>query len=186
MELNNIVDKIFEIIENRKTVSKLSCTKEDVRTIMKAVEAVNSVSEFTSSVGGVRLDQLELPEWVKHFVFPPKVSIMSGFDFDDIVVRPEVADFVYDEEAIKKAAYRISSSQKQNPKFRNAVELRGDVATLGNIHFSMGDKTRQDSEEVFFPVPLDPDLDAKLGKSWSNASAEAIIKKFFIRNFDIV
>lgn len=185
MELNNLVDKVFDIIETKKTVSKLSCTEEDVRLIMKAVQAVNSASAFTNSVGGVRLDQLDLPHWTKPFIYPLKVSILIGFDMKDLVVRPRVDDFVYDEEAIKRAAYRISSSQKAIPEFSKASDLRGDVATLSSVKFAVGQKTKQEGEEVFIPVPLDASLDAVLGE-WSNAETDSVIKKYLIRQFNII
>lgn len=178
------IDSVFDYIESRKLVAKLGCEKEDVKTIFDAIFAVNSVDEFTFTVGNTRLSEVYLPKWVAPFVYPPRVSLLPGFNAADLVQRPKVGTYVYDESEVRKAAYRISASQKKQPEFERADQLRGDVATLSNVKFEVKGKTFQLADELFIPIPLVSTLESHLG-GWSNAEADVIIRQYLMRVFSI-
>lgn len=179
------VQKVTDIVELEHTITKFERTdiEPSVKTIFKLVDQINACKELDRWVGGERLENIVIPEWAKVFIFPTKVSILPGFDFKDLVLRPAKDEsYVYDEAEIIKAAQKIAQTRKTSRKMMSAKEARGAEATLSAIQMCIDGRVRQEGKEGFIPVPLISDLNSNLG-DWSNEDESKVVKDFFNHSF---
>lgn len=179
------VQKVTDIVELEHTITKFERTdiEPSVKTIFKLVDQINACKELDRWVGGERLENIVIPEWAKVFIFPTKVSILPGFDFKDLVLRPDKDEsYVYDEAEIIKAAQKIAQTRKTSRKMMSAKEARGAEATLSAIQMCIDGRVRQEGKEGFIPVPLISDLNSNLG-DWSNEDESKVVKDFFNHSF---
>lgn len=179
------VQKVTDIVELEHTITKFERTdiEPSVKTIFKLVDQINACKELDRWVGGERLENIVIPEWAKVFIFPTKVSILPGFDFKDLVLRPDKDEsYVYDEAEIIKAAQKIAQTRKTSRKMMSAKEARGAEATLSAIQMCIEGRVRQEGKEGFIPVPLISDLNSNLG-DWSNEDESKVVKDFFNHSF---
>lgn len=179
------VQKVTDIVELEHTITKFERTdiEPSVKTIFKLVDQINACKELDRWVGGERLENIVIPEWAKVFIFPTKVSILPGFDFKDLVLRPDKdKSYVYDEAEIIKAAQKIAQTRKTSRKMISAKEARGAEATLSAIQMCIDGRVRQEGKEGFIPVPLISDLNSNLG-DWSNEDESKVVKDFFNHSF---
>lgn len=179
------VQKVTDIVELEHTITKFERTdiEPSVKTIFKLVDQINACKELDRWVGGERLENIVIPEWAKVFIFPTKVSILPGFDFKDLVLRPDKDEsYVYDEAEIIKAAQKIAQTRKTSRKMMSAKEARGAEATLSATQMCIDGRVRQEGKEGFIPVPLISDLNSNLG-DWSNEDESKVVKDFFNHSF---
>lgn len=177
-----LADAIFS---RSKITAKQSEIEVDVKTIMDVVNQVNACDFDTRRLGSERLEDVALPVWAADFVMPRKMTLTSNQWATDLLVRPELqADFIYDETAVRNAAHRLAKTQKLEPSFESAMQMRGSVMVFSDAKIQVKGRTKQDSEAVFVPLPVNPKLDEFLG-DWSNADANAVLAKWITVNFSL-
>lgn len=179
------VQRVTDYVELEHTITKFERTdiEPSVKTIFDLVDQINACEELDRWVGGERLENVVIPEWAKVFIFPPKVSILPGFDMKDLVLRPAKDEtYVYDEAAIIKAAQKIAQTRKTSRKLISAKDARGSEATLSAVQMCIDGRVRQEGKEGFIPVPLISDVDSNLG-DWSNEDESKVVSDYFNHSF---
>jgi hypothetical protein len=176
-----LVKSVTENVEARKQIKVPTDLDKAVSIILKAVEQVNALHELDKSSGGTRLEDLMLPSWVKPLLYPSKVALTNDFNAIDLVERPDKdSSYVYDEAVITKAAYLVSGVVKAKPDMKSVAELRHGVSMLSEVHYSIGNACKQESDELYVPVPLTDKLSALLG-DWSNTTVDKVLTQYFAR-----
>lgn len=179
------VQRVTDYVELEHTITKFERTdiEPSVKTIFDLVDQINACEELDRWVGGERLENVVIPEWAKVFIFPPKVSILPGFDMKDLVLRPAKDEtYVYDEAAIIKAAQKIAQTRKTSRKLISAKDARGSEATLSAVQMCIDGRVRQEGKEGFIAVPLISDVDSNLG-DWSNEDESKVVSDYFNHSF---
>lgn len=186
MNTFELIKSLADDVEAKKCVKIEKTAIEDAwKVLLPVINQVNACAELDRVCGGVRLEDLRLPSFVKPFIFPPKVSLEASFEARDLVYRPaKEAEFEYDEKAVTKASYVICSTLKKTPDMKTAAELRGEPAVFSNVDFSIRNKTRLRDERLFYPVPLNDALESLLG-DWSNAETDKVIQTWINRCFSV-
>lgn len=182
----NLVNAMVEAIDTQKVVR---IDKKEiagaVKTLMKAVEQVNAAIELQQTVGGTRLEDLRLPEFLRSFVYPKKVAVLPSFDAEDLVMRPKVdPDWTYDEGEVTRASYVLAHTKKIEPAFTTAAEMRGQVRMFSDINFAIKGKVNRNGDEIFVPVPVLDLLDQVAGKC-TNDTADRVLDLYFNRAFTV-
>lgn len=187
MLAKELTKRVEAYVESHKTVSFSGKTLEqDLNVILEAVDEVNSLTELDTKVGGELLDEAKLPSWVAPFVYPVKVAVLPGFQYPDVVERPQpTADWVFDIPKVTVASHRIAQLFKTVPDFRSVRDLRGDLAMISAVHFAVNGWVRQDGDELFYPVPLVSGTASVLGTEWGTMQLDRMIELFFARSFNI-
>jgi len=131
------------------------------------------------------LDDLILPDFLRNFVYPKKVSVLPSFDAEDLVVRPKSdSDWVYNEEEVVRASYVLAHTKKVEPTFVKAEEMRGEARMLSDINYSLKGRVNRQGDELFIPVPILDILDHVIGKC-TNVTADRVIELYFTRAFTV-
>lgn len=182
------ITRVVDFVDSHKRINRDAKTvKSEIEILSQAVVGINAATELEIRAGGELLSQIELPFWVKPFVYPTKVSILPGAAYKDLVVRPTANQWQYDAAAVTNAARKVGQFFKDaEVRMVKASELRGDPAVLSQIKWmSSGWVYQERDDEFFYPVPLVDTLNSVIGDEWGNMKADRMIQLFFARTFSM-
>lgn len=178
---------VKDYVESHKRINRPVANLEShIKVILETVENINSAGELDKRIGGELLNEIFVPSWVKPFVFPKKVSLFPGFQYKDMVARPaKDPDWVYDGAKVAYAANMVAQYFKCTARLVSAETLRGSELVPSQVSFSVDGQVERKGNELFYPVPLIPDLAAVLGDVWFNETEDKMVELFFARSFDM-
>lgn len=179
--------KLTDFVESHKKINRpADKLKGDISLIMETVDQVNSANELEKRVGDELLSQIFLPSWVKPFVFPIKVSLLPGFQYKDLVLRPaKIANWEYKGAQVANAANRVAQYFKTTAQMVSADQLRGTEKVLSEVKFCLKGMVEQKAEELFYPIPMVVTLADCLGDEWANMQSEKMVDLWLARAFSM-
>lgn len=185
-----IIQFLKDKIHQERKIANSKEAEDSVPAILKVVDQVNALGEYDRRIGDINLADIYLPTWAKAFIAPVKVTLgVPGSIYEDLVVRPaKEADFVYDEAEIRKGSTLIAGAFKTQPAYQTALEMRTSAGekALSAVHYAINGNSRQEGNELFVPLTLNPALEQVLGQSWYNITADEMIKRYFLRSFSFL
>lgn len=184
-----ITKMVVDALVSQKRVSRVDdkTVTEDVKTILSAVDVVNSLDETAKSINGIPLDLAELPGWVKPFVYPSKVAILPSNFVVDLVNRPKVSQSAFDFDGVIRASRRIAGVMRaQDVQMVKVSTMRGDVQLLSAIVPAVDGKTRLANDTYVIPVDLVSAVKAVLGVDYLCEDADTAVEQFIKRSLTFV
>lgn len=134
-----LVSWIIEVISMTKRINRLPKGLHDaVRTIMKAVEQINALSENETVLGGISLEAIKLPTWVKPFLVGRRIAFDAPHYFKDLVDRPQPdAAYKPDVQALIKSANVVASCFRAVATLETASKLRPEVQLVAQVPWAI-------------------------------------------------
>lgn len=157
--------------------------KKYVSTLLKAVDAVNSLDRDAVSINGLPLEKAVLPKWIQPFVMPKSVALLNTTKMlPDLVKRPNVAESDFNQTDVIRAARWIAGVLRvQEPVMATVEELRGADRTLSEITPMVDGWARLKSDAYEVPVVLIDECLPMFGDLYLRDDGEVAIREFISR-----
>lgn len=186
---DEIAAVIKDSIDNNSLVAKAKFTVDDIKTVLSAVDNINSLDRNTRNLNGTPLNEVDIPVWAKKFILPMEVvySTELGEAAEDLIVRPERnCSFSYNLGDIHSASARIAQAFRSTPQFVTAADVRKEKGSVNLSSIiataSFDGDIASESGKYFIPIELNPVLKAFFSTYYFNDTAEHILKTYFIKN----
>lgn len=186
-DIEAVAKVLSEIAESSKRIGKCSVTYEDLHKALTVIVRVNNLDEYARSLDGVLLEDIKIPECLKAFVSPSKVSFVVGDRYPNIKMRDDNADgFKWSIRDLFEINNHISSTFKTDSRMVAITELRQQsdlnsvkyAVDLGNGEYF----TQVDDAYNFIPVIVSDAVGVLIGNHVANESADYVVEKY-LSNF---
>lgn len=188
MDYNKITKTMYEMADSRRKVGKLNFQEKDLHTLFEVVDQVNALGWEDRRIGDVLLDEVEIPSFLRDFIYPKKVTLTFDWMAPDLVVRPaKKPDYKYDYAKIRNIAYKVAGAFKQEPSFFKASDRK--EVLFSDVFMSLSGKVQLKDANFKVPVPLVPSLKGMVDSdfelaNWSNMTEIEVVSKFLAYKFN--
>lgn len=178
---------LSDIAESSKRIGRCSVSYEDLSKALTVIARVNNLDEYARSLDGILLDDVKIPECLKAFVSPSKISFVVGDRYPNLKMR-DVNDreFKWSIRDLFEINNHISSTFKTESKMVAITELR-QQSDLNSVKYAvnLGDGeyfTHVDDAYNFIPVVVSDAVGVLIGNHVANESADYVIERY-LSNF---
>lgn len=178
---------LSEIAESSKRIGRCSVTYEDLLEALTVISRVNNLDEYARSLDGVLLEDIKIPECLKAFVSPSKVSFNVGDRYPNLkVLGDNDPNFNWTIRDLFEINNHISSTFKIDSRMVAIAELR-QQSDLNSVKYAVtfnGDElyTLVDEAYNFVPVAVADAVGVLVGNHVANETADYVIEKY-LSNF---
>lgn len=177
---------LFQNITSRKKISRVdNDLEEEMKYFIQMVNEINLLDEFDFDFYSVNISEVLIPDFLKQFIYPKKVSLDADNRAKDLRIRPElIAGFEYLPRRVRESAERIYGTQKMAGKYVRLSEIR-NLKLVKDVVWTCWDgkewRIHSDSDSFPWPVPLDPALLTLYSNSYVNESCNYFMFQNIIR-----
>lgn len=178
-------DKYKFADSNCKDVESKDARSFDLRYLIKSVDYINAFGDYTYSIGGMEVANIEVPEFFKYMLFPTEVYFEPSNRFStELIDREEIGDFTIDWNQFRKACNNVSAHFRMGKSFK-MVKL-SDIRMVKSLNdeYSNGlfeTNLRFDGVNYKTPVPLKSNLKSLYGDNYFNEELDSYMKDYINR-----
>lgn len=179
MRINDSLSKrLFNIVRTHKKVSHLGFMEDEFIAYINTFNAINGLDEDCYDYQNIPLSKWEVPDCLKGFIIPAKVSLTGARSETDLLVRPTLS---VDDKTLNLTNFRditslINSSMKiELSKVVSVEALRSfENITTAGVRQMVDGKVRENSTS-FFPLEFTTEF---IKSGWLTYSAEDMVDEF--------
>lgn len=187
INIEEVATVLSQIAESSKRIGRCSVTKEDLKKALTVIVRVNNLDEFAHSLDGVLLEDIKIPECLKAFVSPSKISFVVGDRYPNLKKLDTVSgEFEWSIRDLYEINNHISSTFKIESKMVAITELR-QQSDLNSVKYAVikddGEYyTQVDDAYNFIPTVVSDAVGVLIGDHIANETADYVVERY-LSNF---
>lgn len=178
-----VAERLSEVAENSKRIGRCSVSYEDLVKALTIISRVNNLDEYARSLDGILLDDIKIPECLKAFVSPSKISFVVGDRYPNLkVLSQNEPDFKWSVRDLYDINNHISSTFKTESKMVAITECRG-AEDFNSAKYAVKKAngeyyTQVDDAYNFVPTVVSDAVGVLIGDHVANETADYVLEKY--------